>query len=102
MSTDGLSGERTALAWVRTALALLAAVLLAGRLAADRLGVVAAAFVLLAVPMAAVVLAGARRRYRAAHAAPAPTSGRDGRLPASVAVLVVVLALAELGYVLAA
>lgn len=99
MAGRGLHNERTALAWTRTALALLGAVLLASRLTVDRLGALAVAFTVVALPLAAVVLAGASRRYRAARSrAPDGPVLPDGRLPAGVALLVVVLAIVELGY----
>jgi uncharacterized membrane protein YidH (DUF202 family) len=90
--------ERTALAWTRTALALLGAVLLAVRLSIDRLGAIAVTFVLVALPLAVAVLVAAGRRYRAAHRG--DRARLDGRLPGGVALLVVVLAAVELGYVL--
>ena len=98
---DGAANDRTALAWTRTALALLGAALLATRAVADRFGLLATAFAVVALPMALVVLVGAGRRYRAARAT-LRTKSRlpDGRLPAGVTVLLVALAVTELGWVL--
>jgi uncharacterized membrane protein YidH (DUF202 family) len=97
----GVANERTALAWMRTALALLGATLLATRVVAGRLGLLAAAFAVIALPVAVVVLVDAGRRYRAARAALGTTAGLpDGRLPAGVTVVSLVLAVTELGWVL--
>lgn len=93
--------ERTALAWTRTALALAAAALVAVRITIDRLGALAVALAVLAVVLAIVVLVAAARRYRTAQtglAAGDPLP--DGRLPAVVSALVVVLAVTELAFVL--
>ncbi|HUP09298.1 MAG TPA: DUF202 domain-containing protein [Caldimonas sp.] len=68
----GLQAERTALAWTRTAFAVLANALLAARsgLASDSPAVTALAFVLLAAAAAAVAY-GARRRHALRGIAPA-------------------------------
>ena len=98
MDGRGLHTERTALAWIRTALALLGAVLLAARLSVDRLGALAVAVTLVALPLAVGVVIGAGRRYRATTQQDPPPP--DGRLPAGVSLLVAVLAALEIGYVL--
>ena len=97
----GLQNERTSLAWTRTALALVVAVLLAARITLAELGALAVAFTIFTVPLAIGVLVSASRRYRSAHRAlHAPASSLpDARLPAAVAVLVLSLALIELAYV---
>jgi uncharacterized membrane protein YidH (DUF202 family) len=98
---DSVPHERTALAWTRTALALLGSALLATRVVVDRFGLLTAAFAVVALPLAVVVLVGAGQRYRSARVA-LRTQARlpDGRLPAGVAVLLVVLAVTELVFVL--
>jgi uncharacterized membrane protein YidH (DUF202 family) len=98
---DSVPNERTALAWTRTGLALLGSALLAIRVVVDRFGPLTAAFAVVALPLAVVVLVGAGRRYRSARAA-LSTQVRlpDGRLPAGVAILLVVLAVTELAFVL--
>jgi putative membrane protein len=98
---DSVPNERTALAWTRTGLALLGSALLAIRVVVERLGPLTAAFAVVALPLAVVVLVGAGRRYRSAHAARS-TRARlpDGRLPAGVAILLVILAVTELAFVL--
>ncbi len=93
----GVSSERTALAWTRTALALMATALVAGRIVLDRLGAMAVVLTAVAVPLAAAVLVAAARRYRAILRADVPKP--DGRVPGLVSALVVVLAVTEVAYV---
>lgn len=59
----GLSIERTALAWQRTALSLLGASLLVARLALDALGPVVVLVVLLSLGHVAALFRSVRRRY---------------------------------------
>jgi uncharacterized membrane protein YidH (DUF202 family) len=59
----GLSNERTALAWQRTALSVLAGAAVLGRLTFDRLGFVALALLGLAVVLCLWVFAESRWRY---------------------------------------
>lgn len=99
---DGAQNERTALAWTRTALALLVGVVLATRLAAEPLGVVAVVFGVVVAPIPVAILALARRRYRRSHEAlHAERALPDGKLPALVAVVALLLALLEVAYALA-
>ena len=63
----GLQPERTALAWRRTALTLLASSLIAARILAELLGTWAALLGLLGAIMAAWLLAAVHRRYRGHH-----------------------------------
>lgn len=98
----GLQNERTSLAWTRTGLALLVAVLLASRITLGELGVVTIIFTIFTLPLAVGVLVSAGRRYRIAHralesAAPLP----DARLPVAVTLLVLSLAAIELIYLFA-
>ncbi|TCP46854.1 uncharacterized membrane protein YidH (DUF202 family) [Tamaricihabitans halophyticus] len=97
----GLQAERTALAWVRSCLALLVAAVALSRLVAYVNGVVAAVIAVGCIPLAVLVgvLAGARyrrsvRRFRLSR----PVG--DGLLPGAATLLVVLLGLAGLGYVL--
>ncbi|RJK98124.1 DUF202 domain-containing protein [Vallicoccus soli] len=98
---DGAQPERTALAWTRTALALDVAVVVALRLTLPVLGAWSLVLLLVGLPAAVWVLVAARRRYAAARLA---MRGRvvlaDGRLPAAVAALTVLLGLVEVAYVL--
>ena len=99
----GLQNERTSLAWSRTALALVVAVLLAARITLGELGLLTIIFTIFTLPLAVGVLVSASRRYRSAHhALHAPgTFLPDARLPAAVTVLVLSLAAIELAYVYA-
>lgn len=98
----GAQNERTSLAWTRTGLALLVASLLAGRFAAARLGPVAVVAGAIAAGTVVAVLYLARRRYRVGHTAlHAGAALPDGRLPALVTMVVILLAVLELGYAVA-
>lgn len=92
----GVSNERTALAWQRTALALLAGAAILFGLTLERLGLVAFVALAVVMPLSAWVLVESRGRY--AHDAGTGTRlrSRDGRAPSAVAVATLVLALAEL------
>lgn len=97
----GLQNERTALAWTRTALALLAASAIVARLALDRIGAAAMAVVLGMIPLALWGLAVSARRYRTAQRALHDESALpDARLPVAMTLLTVLIGLAELLYVL--
>ncbi len=96
----GLANERTALAWQRTALSVVAAALVVARLSIERVGVL-----VLVVAVAGVVLGGwvaveGLGRYRSRHGlAGSPGSGvrgRGGRATALLTVTVVLVALTEL------
>lgn len=63
----GLQAERTALAWQRTALAVAVGAVAAERLAAPVLGVASLVVAAVGLLLAVVVMATARRRYRAVH-----------------------------------
>ncbi|TDD66099.1 DUF202 domain-containing protein [Jiangella aurantiaca] len=98
----GAQNERTALAWTRTALALLVGVVLASRLAAEPLGPAAMVFGLAVAPVALLILVLARRRYRRSNEAlHADRALPDGKLPALVALVTLLLAALEIAYALA-
>jgi uncharacterized membrane protein YidH (DUF202 family) len=61
----GVYNERTALAWQRTALALMAGAAIISRLSLDSLSVFAVVAVAVAVPVGVWVLWASRQRYRA-------------------------------------
>ncbi|MBW4717980.1 DUF202 domain-containing protein [Saccharothrix obliqua] len=87
----GAQNERTALAWQRTALAMIAGSAVLARLTADRLGAYALVSLGVTTALGLVVLVAARWRYRA---------GRRGRrggavLPAAVAGGTVLMILVE-------
>jgi uncharacterized membrane protein YidH (DUF202 family) len=84
----GLQNERTALAWTRTGLALLATGLIMVRVMGSTAPVLATALAVTSVVLAGWTLTAATRRYRRAgrrlaSAAPLP----DGQLPALITVL---------------
>jgi len=95
----GLQPERTALAWQRTALALLGLGLASPRLAWGSLGPWALLPALVVVVGSVAILARSHRRYRTASH---PLKGRppglrlDGRLPLLTAVLALIVALLAL------
>lgn len=96
---EGLAPERTALAWLRSSLALLVAAVALARFAAHAsagLGVVITA---VCVPFAVAVSLLAGARYRRTRIHPDATPG-DGVLPACVTALVCLLGIAAMGYVL--
>lgn len=96
MTASGVSNERTALAWQRTALALLAASAIVARLTLARLGVVAVVSLLVVLPLALWVMVESRGRY--AHAAGVRTRSRPrgGRAPLALACATALIALTEL------
>ncbi|TDC48651.1 DUF202 domain-containing protein [Jiangella ureilytica] len=97
----GAQNERTALAWTRTALALLVGIVLASRLAAESLGPAAVVFGLVVAPAALLVLLLARRRYRRSHEALQTARALpDGKLPGLVALVTLLLAVLEIAYAL--
>ncbi|TFV53964.1 DUF202 domain-containing protein [Geodermatophilus sp. DF01-2] len=97
----GAQNERTALAWRRTALALLAAALVGARLLVSDGWAAGLWAVVLVLPASAWVLWMANRRYAKASAALAGrTALPDGRLPTAVAAVTVGLGLMELQYLL--
>ena len=92
----GVSNERTALAWQRTALSLIAASAVIARLTWSRLGVVAVAALTVATLLSLWVFVESRGRY--AHDAGSGSRGRSrgGRAPAAVAVATALIAVTEL------
>lgn len=95
MPTEGLAAERTALAWVRTVLAVLGAGLIIGRLAASGLPIPAAILDCVIIGAGAFALRDSYDRYRRRGE---PTV--DGRAPAVLAVLVVLLGLVAAAVIL--
>ncbi|WP_043668101.1 DUF202 domain-containing protein [Clavibacter michiganensis] len=104
----GLQPERTALAWRRTALALVVGSLLGLRVLPALLGVAGLVVAAAGVITALAVLASAHRRYRRVHRAltagsadPGTASLPGGALPALVAALTACAGLAALALALA-
>lgn len=97
----GVQNERTALAWLRTALSLLVAMGAAARVAAEARPAAGIVIALLGLPAGLTLLLSARVRYRRAHQG--LTRGDllpSGRLPALTAGLVTLLGVAGLLYIL--
>lgn len=92
----GVYNERTALAWQRTALALLAGSAVVTRLALEELGVVAVAGFLVVLPLVVWVLLESRGRYHHHAGIRLRPHSRGGRAPAVLAVVTVLVALTEL------
>lgn len=102
MLDDGLSNERTALAWQRTALSLLVGAAITGRLTFDRLGTGAIAPLVMAAGLAAWVFAESRLRYRDGPDRRRRTRGRGGRAALALTVSTVLIALTEIAALAAA
>lgn len=99
----GAQNERTSLAWTRTALALLVGVILVSRITVEDLGITAVVFGIAVAPLAILVVLLAGRRYRAAHSALQTRRALpDGRLPALVTAVVLLLAILEMAYAIVA
>lgn len=101
MPDPGLGNERTALAWQRTALALVAGSAILARLTFDRLGVLALVSVVVALPLSVWVLVESRGRYAHDAGVRRRRRPRGGRAPAALTVATAVLALTELAALVA-
>jgi len=95
MEDPGSSAERTALAWRRSALALLAGAAITMRLSLDRLGPVAFVSPALVAPLACWVLLESRGRYAHHCGTRIRNEAPDGRAPAGLALALIVLAVGE-------
>jgi uncharacterized membrane protein YidH (DUF202 family) len=91
----GISNERTALAWQRTALSLIAGAAVLGRLTFDRLGVLAVVALGVSVLLALWVLTESRGRYAHDAGVRLRDRSRGGRAPAALAAATVVVGLTE-------
>lgn len=98
-TSPGLQNERTALAWQRTALSLLAAAAAVARLTYEELGTWSLLCLLLTLPFGAWVFRESRRRYRNS-AAPHQRSGRGGRAAMCACVMIVVIGGLELATII--
>jgi uncharacterized membrane protein YidH (DUF202 family) len=96
----GFGNERTALAWQRTALSLLAGSAIVTRLTADRLGLVAGLSAAVCAPLAAWLFLESRGRYRHESRGRLRPRGRGGRAPFALAVATMVLGTVELAALL--
>ncbi|TYL44851.1 DUF202 domain-containing protein [Nocardioides sp. BGMRC 2183] len=97
MDTDtGLSNERTALAWQRTALSLMVAAAVMGRLSFGRLGEIAMLPLGIAAVLSAWVFVESRGRYDDAAQRRRRPRPRGGRAPLALAVATVLIAGTEI------
>ena len=92
----GRQNERTALAWQRTALSLLAGAVVLSRLTYDRLGFLSLSSLALALPLCLWVFVESRGRYRHDAGIRLRPSPRGGRAPAVLTAGLACLALTEL------
>lgn len=98
----GVHNERTALAWQRTALALLAGSAVVARLTLDRIGVLALVSLALTMPLALWVMVESRGRYAHDAGVRRRSRSRSGGAPAALAAGTVILGLTEAAALLAA
>lgn len=96
MFEPGAQNERTALAWQRTALSLMAGSAVLARLTFERLGLLSLVAVLIAFVLSSWVFWESRGRY--AHSAGVRMRGRErgGRSSAAITAATVLIALTEL------
>lgn len=90
------ASERTALAWQRTALSLMAAAAILTRLTWDRLGAIALVVLAATLALGGWVFLESRGRYRDAIGLRPRRTRRGGRAPTLLGVAVVLIAVAEL------
>lgn len=94
---EGLANERTALAWHRTALAIVAGSALITRLAYQQIGPLALLSVGVALPLGLWVFVESRARYDTRRRA----RSRGGRAPAALVVATAAVGVTELAALLA-
>jgi len=92
----GAAHERTALAWQRTALSLVVAAAILGRLTFAQLGWVAITLLGSSLALAVWVLAEARWRYAQGLGVRRRARGRGGRAPMSLALATCLIAVTEI------
>jgi uncharacterized membrane protein YidH (DUF202 family) len=96
-----VSNERTALAWQRTALALLAGSAIVARLTVDRIGALAVLSLVVVLPLAIWVMVESRGRYSHDAGVRQRLRPRGGRAPFVLAAATVLIALTELAALVA-
>lgn len=96
----GLSNERTALAWRRTALAAIAGAAIVARLTFDRLGTISVLALACAVAFAGWILAESYGRYQHHAAVRVRPRDRGGRAPLFLAAATMTTGMVELAALL--
>ncbi len=96
VTDPGAGNERTALAWQRTALALVAGSAILSRLTFERLGAVALASVILAAPMGLWVFVESRGRYAHDAGINRRPQSRGGRAPLTLTIATLIVGFTEL------
>jgi uncharacterized membrane protein YidH (DUF202 family) len=96
----GIANERTALAWQRTALSLVAGSALLARLVVAELGLVAVVTLMVSVALALWIMQESRGRYAHDAGIRLRDRPRGGRAPAALALATVVVGAIELAWVL--
>lgn len=96
-----VSNERTALAWQRTALSLVAAAAILARLTMEDVPLVAVGLLMAALGLTTWVFLASRRRYAGTAGLHAGAVGRGGRAPAALALATCLLCITELAALLA-
>lgn len=102
MVDPGVSNERTALAWQRTGLSILASAAIVARLTWSELGVLAAVLLGGSVLLSGWVFWESRARYAHDAGTQARAGARGGRAPAAIVAAFALIAMAELTALLAA
>lgn len=97
----GAQNERTALAWQRTALSLMAGSAVLARLTYERLGLLSLAGVLVAFVLSSWVFWESRGRYAHSAGVRVRVRGRGGRSAVALTAAVVAIALTELAAIVA-
>lgn len=96
----GLQNERTALAWQRTALSMIAASAVMARLTWSTGGVAALVVLVVAASLSTWVFLESRGRYAHSARVRLRASARGGRAPMALTLAVALLALTEIGALL--
>lgn len=96
MRDPGAGNARTALAWQRTALSLVAGSALLSRLTLDQLGSVALLSFAVVAPLGTWVFLESRGRYRHDAGIALRPRARGGRAPAALALATLVMGVTEL------
>ncbi|WP_110208812.1 DUF202 domain-containing protein [Nocardioides daejeonensis] len=100
MVDPGISNERTALAWQRTALSLVAGAAVIARLAIDETGPSVLVPLVVAGLLGLWIFAESRARYRHSAGHLQRSGGRGGRAALSLASATALIAIAELMMIL--